>query len=115
MPQFDIASFFPQITFFAGIFLIFYVFLSKNILPKISQNLKLNKRILDIYNALPAFRGHASVSGQSSHNVDGLPGLARIYNPSKILAFAVYKETICLIYLRKMVRLLTISYMSSLN
>jgi hypothetical protein len=41
--------------------------------------------------------------------------LSRIYNPSKMLTYAVYKETICLIYLRKMVHLITISFMSSLN
>lgn len=49
MPQFDIASFFPQIPFFAGIFLLFYTFLTQSFLPKISQNLKLGKKLSDSF------------------------------------------------------------------
>ena len=53
--------------------------------------------------------------GSQSKATRDIDALSRIYNPSKMLTYAVYKETICLIYLRKMVRLITISYMSSLN
>ena len=41
--------------------------------------------------------------------------LSRIYNPAKMLTYGIYKEAICLIYLRKMVQLITVSFMASLN
>ena len=103
MPQFDIVSFYPQITVFAGIFIIFYVFLSKNILPKISQNLKLNKRISEIYNTL-ATRG-----------LKDLNLLSHIYKPSQILSYLIYKETICLVFLQNSLKILTTSYTASLS
>ena len=103
MPQFDIASFYPQITVFAGIFIIFYVFLSKEILPRISQNLKLNKRISDIY------------AGMAAKNLKDLNLLSYIYKPSQILEYLIYKESICLVFLQNSLKILTISYISSLN
>ncbi len=89
MPQFDITSFYPQISFFAGIFLILYVFLAKNILPRISQNLKLGKKISDVYNSFSLARGK------------DINFLSHIYNPSNILSHSIYKETLCLIFLNK--------------
>jgi len=103
MPQFDIASFYPQITFFAVIFLLFYVFLTKNILPKISQNLKINKRIGEIYNTFATKR------------LKDINLLSYIYKPTQILSYLVYKETICLIFLNKFLRIITIAFISSLN
>jgi len=103
MPQFDIASFYPQITFFAGIFLMFYVFLCKNILPKVSQNLKLNRRIAEIYNVF-------AVKG-----LRDLCLLSHIYQPAKIVSHLVLREVLCLICLGRFIDQITISYMSSLN
>jgi hypothetical protein len=84
MPQFDIASFYPQITFFAGIFLILYIFVTKNTLPKISQNLKLNRRIIELYN-------NFSLKGLKDINL-----LSHIYKPYSILTYSIYKESPCL-------------------
>ena len=103
MPQFDIASFYPQITFFSGLFLIFYVFLTKNILPKISQNLKLNKKINELYNIF-------SLKGLKDINL-----LSYIYKPYNILTFLIYKESLCLIFLQKSVEKITIAHMACLN
>ena len=103
MPQFDIASFYPQITFFAVIFLLFYVFLTKNILPKISQNLKINKRIGEIYNTFATKR------------LKDINLLSYIYKPTQILSYLVYKETICLIFLNKFLRIITIAFISCLH
>lgn len=103
MPQFDIASFFPQITFFAGIFLVFYILLTKIVLPKIGQNLKLNKKLGEVYSTF-------SVRGLKDTNL-----LSFIYNPSKIVSYLIYRETTCLIFLQKFVSILTVSYVSSLN
>ena len=105
MPQFDIASFYPQITFFAGIFLIFYAFLTRNALPKISQNLKLAKRVEELYNTFAA-----QAKGLKDINL-----LSHIYKPSQILSHLIYKETICLIYFSQFLRILTVSYISSIN
>lgn len=104
MPQFDIASFFPQITFFAGIFLMFYVFLARSILPKISKNLKLNSRIANLF-----------IDAYSPRSCLPLDALCRIYKPSRFLRLAVYKETLCLVYTRKMVQLITLSLIASLH
>lgn len=103
MPQFDITSFYPQITFFAVIFLMFYVFLTKNILPKISQNLKLNKRIADIYTTF------------AIKKLKDLGLLSYIYQPSKIISYLIYKETISLLHLNKFLHIITIAFASSLN
>jgi hypothetical protein len=100
MPQFDIVSFFPQILFFAGIFLIFYIFLVKLFLPKISQNLKLNKKLGDVYNTF-------SINGLKDINL-----LSFIYNPSKILSYMVYRESGFSISLDKFAKNLTLSYLS---
>jgi hypothetical protein len=89
MPQFDIASFFPQITFFASIFLLFYVFLTKNTLPKIGQNLKLNKKINDFLNIF-------SLKGLKDINL-----LSYIYKPKAVLLHRIYRETLCIITLQK--------------
>jgi len=103
MPQFDIASFYPQITFFVGIFLMFYVFITKNTLPKISQNLKLNKKILELYNLL-------AIGKLKDVNL-----LSYIHKPSNILSYLIYKESLCLIFLQQTVKTLTQSYIASLN
>lgn len=103
MPQFDIASFFPQISFFAGIFLIFYIFLTKIILPKIGQNLKLNKKLGENY------------SDFSSKGLKDMNLLSFIYKPSEILSYLIYRETACLIFLTKFSNILTLSYLSSLK
>ena len=103
MPQFDIASFYPQITVFAGIFVTFYVFLSKNILPKISQNPKPSKRISETYSLF-------AIEALKSLNL-----LSYIYQPSQIPSYLIYKETIRPVSLRNCLRVPTISYIASLN
>jgi hypothetical protein len=103
MPQFDIASFFPQIIFFASLFLLFYVFVTKNTLPKIGQNLKLNKKINDFYNIF-------SLKGLKDINL-----LSYIYKPSSILLHNIYKESLCLISLQKYTDIIITSYIASLN
>lgn len=103
MPQFDIASFYPQITFFAVIFLLFYVFLTKNILPKISQNLKLNRRINDIF------------SNFATKRFKDINVLSYIYNPNKLISFLVIKEIISIIFLQKFLNIIIIAFVSSLN
>lgn len=103
MPQFDIASFFPQITFFASLFLIFYVFLTKNTLPKIGQNLKLNKKIHEFLNIF-------SIKGLKDINL-----LSHIYNPQEILKHRIYKESLCLIALQKYIDKIIITYITALN
>ena len=103
MPQFDIASFYPQITFFAVIFLLLYVFLTKSILPKISHNLKINKRIGEVYSLF-------AVKCLKDINL-----LSYIYKPTQILSYLVYKETICLVYLNNFCQVITNAFASSLN
>jgi hypothetical protein len=105
MPQSDIASSHPQITFFAFIFLIFYVFLTKHTLPKISQNLKLARRVEELYNAFAA-----QAKGLKDIN---LP--SHTYKPSQILSHPAYREAICLIYFSQFLRIPTVSYISSIN
>lgn len=103
MPQFDIASFYPQITFFTVIFLLLYVFFTKNILPKISQNLKLNKRLAENYNNFAIKR------------LKDLNLLSYIYKPTQILSHLVYKETLCILFLNQFLNIITLAYISSLN
>ena len=103
MPQFDIASFYPQIAAYAAIFLLLYVFLTRNILPKISQNLKLNKRIAENYNSFAIKR------------LKDLNLLSYIYNPAQILSHLVYKETLCILFLNRFLETITVAYISSLN
>ena len=103
MPQFDIASFHPQITFFTVIFLLLYVFLTRNILPKISQNLKLNKRIAENYNSFAIKR------------LKDLNLLSYIYKPTQILSHLIYKETLCILFLNQFLKIITVAYISSLN
>ena len=105
MPQFDIASFYPQITFFAGIFLMLLVFFTKNTLPKISQNLKLNKRMAELYSSWATPGGVLGDKNLLSH----------IYKPYNILCFHIYMENVCLIFLCRSVRIVTISYILCLN
>ena len=103
MPQFDIASFFPQITFFASIFLLFYVFLTKNTLPKIGQNLKLNRKLNEFLNVF-------SLRGLKDINL-----LSHIYKPQAVLLHRIYKESLCLISLQKYAETITLAYIASLN
>ncbi len=99
MPQFDIASFYPQITFFAAIFLVLYIYLTKNILPKIGQNAKLYKRIADIYTNFSVKR----------------PNISYIYQPKNMTNMLIQKESISLVYLNKAVYTITCAFISSLN
>ncbi len=103
MPQFDIASFFPQITFFASLFLLFYVFLTKNTLPKIGQNLKLNKKLGEFLNIF-------SVKGLKDLNL-----LSYIYKPQAILLYRVYKESLSIMFLQKHTEIITTTYIACLN
>jgi len=105
MPQFDIASFYPQITFFAVIFLILYAFLAKHALPKISQNLKLAKRVEELYTAFAA-----QAKGLKDINL-----ISHIYKPYQILSHLIFKETISLIYFSQFLRILLVSYVASIN
>ena len=84
MPQFDATSFFPQVIIFAGVFLIFYVFLTKTILPKISQNLKLNKKLENIFT--------------NFSNLNDINLLSYIYSPLKNLTHLVSKENFSLAF-----------------
>jgi hypothetical protein len=103
MPQFDIASFFPQITFFASLFLLFYVFLTKNTLPKIGQNLKLNKKLNEFFMVF-------SLKGLKDLNL-----LSYIYKPQVILLYRVYKESLSIIFLRRHTENIALAYIASLN
>lgn len=107
MPQFDIASFFPQIPFFASIFLLFYTFLTQTFLPKISQNLKLGKKLSDSF-------GNTLFNPQAPLIKD-LSFLSYIYNPKFILSFLIFKETLSFISLNKFFSVLNLSFLSSLN
>ena len=104
MPQFDIASFFPQIVFFASLFLLFYAFLVKNALPKISQNLKLNKKIMELL-----------ISSNSKDKPQDINLLSYIYNPNNLLSNLIYKESLCLVFLRELAIKVTSSYIACLN
>ena len=103
MPQFDIASFYPQLTFFTSLFLIFYIFLIKNTLPKIGQNLKLNKKINQLYNVF-------SFQGLKDVNL-----LSHIYKPYNILSYLIYKESLCLLFLQKSIEKITSTHIACLN
>jgi hypothetical protein len=109
MPQFDIPSFYPQITFFAGIFLIFYVLLSKTVLPKVGQNLKLSKRVAAGCNALAAENCEAK-KGLKHINL-----LSHIYKPNVLLAYLASREALCIIFLARYADTLISSYLSSLH
>jgi len=103
MPQFDIASLHPQTTFFAGILSTSHVSSCKNILPKVSQNPKPNKRIAEIYNVF-------AVKGSRD-----LCLLSHIYQPAKIVSHSVPREVLRLIRSGRFIDQITISYMSSPN
>lgn len=103
MPQFDIASFYPQITCFTVLFLIFYVFLTKSTLPKISQNLKLNKKLDQFYNLF-------TLKGFKDINL-----LSHIYKPLNVLSHSIYRESICLIFLQKSIEKITLAHIACLN
>jgi hypothetical protein len=105
MPQSDIASFHPQITFSAGISLIFYAFLTRNALPKISQNLKLAKRVEESYNAW----------GTQAKGLKDINLPSHIYKPTQILPHPIHKETIRLIHSPQFLRIPTLPYISSTN
>ena len=81
----------------------FYVFLTRNILPKLSQNLKLNKRLAELYTALAA-------RAPKDMNL-----LCHLYRAPNILSHLIYKETTSLVFLKKFLKVLTVSYLSSLN
>lgn len=103
MPQFDIASFYPQIVIFTAIFLIFYIFLTKQILPKLCQNLKLTKKLLNLFGTF------------ATDALKDLNFLSYIYNPSRIVSHLIYKETLSLVFLEKFLQILTLSYLSSIH
>jgi len=103
MPQFDATSFFPQIVFFAGVFLIFYVFLTKTILPKISQNLKLNKKVEEVFTTF------------SSSDLKDINLLSYIYEPFKLAGQLIYKESLSLTFLTRFGQVLFNSYSLTLG
>jgi hypothetical protein len=103
MPQFDIASLHPQITFFAGILSTSHVSSCKNILPKVSQNSKPNRRIAEIHNVF-AVKGSRDPC---------LP--SHIYQPAKIVSHSVPREVLRLICSGRFIDQITISYMSPSN
>jgi hypothetical protein len=104
-PQFDIASLHPQTTPSAGIFSTFYAFPTRNTSPKISQNLKLAKRVDELYSSFAA-----QAKGLKDIN---LP--SHIYKPSQISSHPIYKETIGLIYLSQSLRIPTVTPTPSTN
>ena len=108
MPQFDIASFYPQISFFAGIFLVCYVFLTQRVLPKMSRNLKSSKKITEIYNTFATFQSGPSTTGS-------IGAIAHIYNPSQILSYLIHTECLYIIYLGAYTSILQNAYATSLN
>jgi len=81
----------------------YYVFITKNTLPRISQNLKLNKKILELYN------------GFFTKEFQDVNLLSYIHKPTNILSYLIYKESLCLIFLQQSARTLTDSYIASLN
>jgi hypothetical protein len=101
-PQFDIASFYPQITFFAGTFLMFYAYVDKDILPRVGHNLKLNRKLSDIFN-LCVGKGNGGVSL-----------LTYIYGPSRTLSHAISAEFICLSLVSAPTSTIVITYVSAL-
>lgn len=103
MPQFDIASFYPQILYFIGITIGIYILLTKNTLPKLSQNLKINKKIIQIFE-------NFSIKGLKDINL-----LSHIYKPKEIIKHLIYKESLSIIFLKKEIKTIIIAYISSKN
>jgi hypothetical protein len=103
MPQFDIASFYPQIIYFAGITIGIYLIVTKSTLPKISQNLKINKKIIQIFE-------NFAIKGLKDINL-----LSHIYKPKEILKHLVYKESLSIIFLKKEIKTIIIAYIASIN
>ena len=104
MPQFDIASFYPQITFFAGTFLMFYAYVNKDVLPMLGQGLKMNRKLVEMF---------ASCAGQRPGDI-GL--LSYIYIPSRRPQLQVtFAEIIYLIHSCAFAKALTLSYVAALR
>lgn len=103
MPQFDIAAFYPQIIYFAGITIGLYILLTKNTLPKLSQNLKINKKLIQIFESL-------AIKGSKDINL-----LSHIYKPEEIIKHLIYKESLSIIFLKKEIRTIIIAYIVSRN
>jgi hypothetical protein len=103
MPQFDIAAFYPQILYFAGITIGIYLIVTKSTLPKISQNLKINKKIIQIFE-------NFAIKGLKDINL-----LSHIYKPKEILKHLVYKESLSIIFLKKEIKTIIIAYIASIN
>lgn len=101
MPQFDIASFYPQIIYLAGISIGIYLIVTKNTLPKISQNLKINKKIIQMLE---------SGKGMKDMNI-----LSNIYNPKEMIKQAIYKESLSIIYLKKEIKTIVTAYIASIK
>lgn len=102
MPQFDIAAFYPQIIYFAGITIGLYVLITKNTLPKLSQNLKINKKLVYVFESL------AGVSRDINL-------LSHIYKPEEILKHLIYKESLSIIFLKKKIVCILSAYIVSRN
>jgi hypothetical protein len=103
MPQFDIASFYPQIIYFAGITIGIYLIVTKSTLPKISQNLKINKKIIQIFE-------NFAIKGLKDINL-----LSHIYKPKEIIKHLVYKESLSIIFLKKEIKTIILAYIASIN
>lgn len=100
MPQFDIASFYPQITFFVGIFLMFYAYVDKNVLPKTGQNLKLRNKLFEIY-TICVGKGFEDVNL-----------LVNIYDPSRVIFYAALAEMVYIVHSLNFIKILTQTYIS---
>ena len=101
MPQFDIASFYPQISYFAVILLFTHVFLLKGVLPKISRNLKLGGRLMSAY---------AVAKGPRDLNM-----LSYIYNAATIIPSLSHREILSITYSGRFVSVILGAYVGVLN
>lgn len=80
----------------------FHAHVNKDVLPKIGQGLKLNRKLSEIY-SMCVGKGHGDI---------GL--LTHIYGPSQTLSHAIYAEVIYITHSYALARTLTLSYVSTL-
>jgi hypothetical protein len=78
----------------------FYVFLNKYSLPKMSQNLKLNSKLAEIFNTCA---------------LKDINLLTHIYKLPRALSYPTYAEALLSIHLQRLLPTLTLSYAQSLG
>lgn len=80
----------------------FYAYVNKDVLPRIGQALKLNRKLAEIYNMCV---------GKGSQDLNLI---SYIYGPSRSLSHAIYAEVIYITHSYALARTLTLSYVSTL-